>query len=745
MNPTKVYISVILPLKLEWEPCYWADAKDNPCIGNRVRVMFANREYVGVISDININTTTEEHKIKPILCIEHELEDVFPKEIELWRRIAQYYMCSIGEVYNAAYPIRKINLEIAKAKADNEKEKRERLKEERWDKRKGDRIQKLQTRIEKRKLELETSLKESKITRLKAEIEMLTDNLHSVMEESYNPLCMTPDVEMSESTAPEIILSNSQSNVYNKIQECFSQKKAVLLNGITGSGKTEIYIKLAKDTLDRKRNVLFLVPEIGLSLQLENRLRHYFSEQLLVFHSGETQVRKREVAEYIRHARKSDNQYIVLGTRSSLMLPHHNLGLIIVDEEHDSSYKQNSPAPRYNGRDTASMLAVLHDANIILGSATPSLESIYNSRIGKLVKIDLKERYYGSENADIEIIDTIAERKKRGMTGSFSRKLIAHINNTLSAGGQVIILRARRAWAPILQCDECGEIVKCKHCNVSLSLHKNDNLMVCHTCGFKSAVITKCHKCGGEIKSFGSGTQKIEEEAAALFPEARICRLDSDSAQNRSFEKKAIKDFEQGKTDILIGTQIITKGFDFSNLRLVAVIGTDGMLGMNNYKADEKTLQLLEQLKGRCGRRDKKGLFVIQTAQPQHILYQNIKEDRTDEFNNHLLAEREMFRFPPYSRIVEINFEDRYENRLEIKARILCSQLHSKIVKNGVVISEAYTPAPGKIADKHLRTIRINLPKNRQLNENKTLILNTIKEFEKEQKYVGHISINVDP
>ena len=448
-------------------------------------------------------------------------------------------------------------------------------------------------------------------------------------------------------------------------------------------------------------------------------------------------------------AEGAEETYIVLGTRSSLFLPHHNLGLIIVDEEHDSSYKQDSPAPRYNGRDTALILSVMHKGNIILGSATPSLEEMYNCLTDRHVMVSLTERYHGSESADIEIIDTRAERRKRGMEGNFSRKLIEHIRRTLSEGGQAMILRSRRAWAPAMQCESCGDIPKCPHCNVSLTQHKQ-GMMVCHYCGYKAIYTGQCAKCQGPLKSLGAGTQKIEEEAAALFPEAVIARLDSDSAQNKAYEAKVIKEFSQGKIDILIGTQMLTKGFDFSNLKLVAVIAADTMLGMQDFRADEKAMQLLEQFRGRSGRRDEKGLCVIQTSQPEHPVYKRLANG---EFvNEDLLAERQDFNFPPYTRIVELTIKDIYEDRVERMSKKLAMHIlqHSGIRNEGSgligsPIVGPYAPVVDKIADQYIRTIRISLKKDRNLRTTKERIKEAVLSFEKVEKYTNHISINVDP
>ncbi|MBO5978956.1 MAG: primosomal protein N', partial [Bacteroidales bacterium] len=438
----------------------------------------------------------------------------------------------------------------------------------------------------------------------------------------------------------------------------------------------------------------------------------------------------------------------VLGTRSSLFLPHHNLGLIIVDEEHDNSYKQDSPAPYYNGRDTALMLSVIHSTaqnrcNILLGSATPSLEERYNCLTGRHILVELKERFHGSEDSEIEIIDTRAERRKNGMKGNFSRKLIDQIQRALNSGEQVMILRSRRAWAPVIQCENCGDMPKCPHCNVSLSLHKSEkgDFTACHHCGYKSAYSHNCSKCGGLYKTLGAGTQKIEEEAKILFPTAETARLDSDISQNKTRENQIIKDFSEGRIQILIGTQIVTKGFDFSNLTLVAVIAADTLLGMQDFRADEKAVQLLEQFRGRCGRREKKGRLIIQTSQPEHPVYQSIAQNTSTDFSDTLLTERKDFGFPPYSRIIELNIKDIFEDRAERMAVKLAQALSAK----SLMITGPYSPAISKVADNHIRTIRICLRKDKNLPVHKKTLMDTLKAFEKENRYMGHISVNVDP
>lgn len=710
--PVKKYIKVIIPVKIGWEPyySYWysgngeeTDDKDinpentyatdhrvetgdediNPEsthatdhrieAGDRVRVQFAGKEYIGTVSASDVVPEIDPGKIREINAFEKGLYPVSAQEIQLWRTVSDYYMCTIGEVYKGAYPAMDI-------------------------------------------------------------------------QDGKNP-GKTPE----EATPMQdgIVLSGPQTQACTKIKEAFRMGKPALLKGVTGSGKTEIYIMLAMEAIGSGKNVLYLVPEIALGRQLEDRLRKVFGEMLMIFHSGETPARRRKTAAGVRKGQG----YIVLGTRSALFLPHHDLGLVIVDEEHDSSYKQESPAPRYNGRDTAIMLAGIHGSNILLGSATPSLESLHNCVTGKFELAELDVRYHESEDADIEIIDTIAERKKRGMEGSFSLTLIGHIRDALSRGEQVMLFRARRAYSTALQCTVCGAIPKCPHCNVSLSWHKGNGAsgedgelsggrMVCHYCGYGTAFTGRCPECGGLLKGLGAGTQKIEEETAAIFPEARIARLDSDSAQRQTYSKDVIRKFSRGEIDILIGTQMVTKGFDFPGLSLVAVLQADTLLSVQDFRADERAAQLLEQFRGRCGRRGKKGLFVIQTSTPEHPIYRILSGQETVPERS-LLMERKMFGFPPYTRIVNICIRDTMEIRAERMGTKLAGILESG--SPTYELTGPYSPAIDKVSDRFIRIIRLTLKKDRHLAATKRLLGEKISDFEQAEKYEGHIVIDVDP
>lgn len=805
----RIFIQVILPLRLEWEPFYYQEIelsesagdasglfpvtstgsvterdKEQVWVGDRVRVNFAGKEYVGVVSMADAGKQAEEmgivDKVKPILGMAEGLEPVTKEEIELWRQIAEYYLCTVGEVYKAAYPAQKVEKEVVQAR-------QEALKVEREEKNRtkiADKIKRLEERAEK-KAELAAKARKSESReRYLAEKDMLEGEIGLLVREltsMVGELCRTTGsvtgygdsvtyhqdeepiggsiIETSEGTEKEISLSAAQEEAYSKIKEIFAKGKPALLHGVTGSGKTEIYLKLAQETLAMGKNVLYLVPEIALSRQLEDRISETFPE-LLVFHSGETMSRKREVATVLRHAGEpaEGKGYVVLGTRSAIFLPHKNLGLVIVDEEHDTSYKQDSPAPRYNGRETAIMMAKIFGANVILGSATPSLESLYNCSVGRYGLVTLNKRFYDAADSDIEIIDTIAERRKNGMIGNFSRKLIEHIGKCLGEHRQVLILRERRAYSPIVQCQECGDIPKCRCCNVSLSLHRRadgSERLVCHYCGRVYEYTGKCHKCGGELKPLGSGTQKIEEEASKLFPNARIARLDSDTAQSRKYETDTIRKFSNGEIDILIGTRMVAKGFDFSGLSLVAVLQADSILGQEDYRADERGLQLLEQFRGRCGRRGEKGLFVIQTSQPEHPVYQSI-DGKLDENGTmaRFLGERKLFGYPPYSRVIGVVIKDYNQARVDLLSRDLGEYLRGALavkvsfapgVQNGPNVIGPYSPAIDKISNQNIRQIRVLLPKDRSLARNKETLAAAVERFEKEKKYSGHIALDVDP
>lgn len=809
----RIFIQVILPLRLEWESYYYLEAKGEQAqpavgsaavagqdqqptwsaagqanqpdeavlkVGDRVRVDFAGKEYVGVVSAVDVGRQAEAlgivDRIKPIAGKAEGLARVSMQEIALWRQISEYYLCTVGEVYKAAYPAQKVAEEAVQSRLEAMRAEREEKARARIE----DKVRRLRERIEKKaELAGKARMEETRERYLK-EKEELEKEVAAMLGPSgaaassadgngvkngngvANEKCSSDEAAGKDPAAgingKGIVLSAAQEEAYSEIKEIFGKGKPALLHGVTGSGKTEIYLKLAWETLARGKNVLYLVPEIALSRQLEDRISELFPEELLVFHSGETMARKRETASVLRSCGEAGRRCLVLGTRSAIFLPHKDLGLVIIDEEHDTSYKQDSPAPRYNGRETAIMMARIFAADVILGSATPSLESLYNCSVGRYGLVTLSKRYYDAADSDIEIIDTIAERRKNGMIGSFSRKLIDRVNHCLSLRRQVLILRERRAYSPVTQCQECGVIPKCRSCNVSLSLHRRADgteRLVCHYCGRVYEYSGKCPECGGALKPLGAGTQKVEEEAARLFPGARIARLDSDTAQSRKYETEVIRQFSKGEIDILIGTRMVAKGFDFSGLTLVAVLQADSILGQEDYRADERGLQLLEQFRGRCGRRGEKGLFVIQTSQPDHPVYQNIDGKIDDSgMMARFLGERKMFGYPPYSRVIGVIIKDYNQARADLLSRELAEAIRGALGaeagfaaggKTGPDVIGPYAPAVDKVSGQNIRQIRVLLSKDRSLARNKGILAATVERFEKERKYSGHIALDVDP
>lgn len=700
------YVKVILPLKLEWEPLY--STAEPIHVGDRVRVMLSGHRYVGVVSEAGAVPDMDVSRIKPVEGLEKDVPPVGEGEIRLWREIAAYYLCTVGEVYKAAYSSVKVELEKKMAEAL----RRKRLSV----------MSRLAARREKLELLLSKKTTETRAAtaeKWRAEIEVMEVDLKKLDE--CGSVC---------SAGKEVALSEAQKEAVRQVHDGWSAGKAVLLNGVTGSGKTEVYMALAAETLAKGKSVLYLVPEIALSRQLEARVKEVFPN-CMTLHSELTPVQRRQVTTSVR----ASSPYMVLGTRSALFLPHHDLGLVIVDEEHDASYKQSEPAPRYSGRDVAVMLSVIMGCNVVLGSATPSLESLYNAKVGRFAEVRLSERFHDGEEAEVVIIDTVAERRKRGMVGNFSRKLIDEIRKTLSRGEQVVILRARRAYASFLQCSVCGTIVKCPHCNVPMTYHKDTARMVCHYCGHTEGYTGTCHHCGELLVAYGAGTQKIEEEARQYFPEARIERLDSDTPDSR--ERHVIERFAAGETDILVGTQIVTKGFDFKGLTLVAAIQADGILGVQDFRADERAFQLFEQFRGRSGRRGIRGRLIIQTSQPEHPVYARLKGL---EASDTLLQERRLFGYPPYTRMIALIIRDSDPARLDNMSSALCASLP---LSTGV--TGPYTPVIDRIGGEHIRHIRIALPRDKTLIANKKSINDAISSFEREKHYYNHITVDVDP
>ena len=542
-------------------------------------------------------------------------------------------------------------------------------------------------------------------------------------------------------TDPLCELSSAQQTALGQIEAGFAARKPVLLHGVTGSGKTEIYLHLAAGQLQQGKDVLYLVPEIAISRQLEQRLAAVFGSRLLVYHSQTTVPQRYKVIDTLR---RDPAPRIVLGTRSAVFLPFRKLGLVVVDEEHDRSYKQDDTAPRYNGRDTALMLAALHKASVLLGSATPSYEARYNVETHKFAAVPLPGRYYGGGDPAIEIIDMAQALRLRNVEGSFSRKLLKEMAAVLDAGRQVLVFRSRRAYAPVVQCEACGAVVRCPHCNVALSYHRFNNSLSCHYCGHSQTYTLRCPSCGEvALVERGSGTEKLEEELQVAFPGRTVARFDADTTQRKSAGEKLIRDFADGRIDILVGTQMITKGFDFERLALVALVSADSLFAVQDFRSDERALQLITQLMGRSGRRGEQGKIVIQTFQPEHPVLQRLLHPELNEaVDEQLMAERKTFGYPPYVRMIAITVKDHYEGRVWN----VCRLIREAAAAIGICdIAGPTTPAVDVVADEHIAQCWIKLPRNRTLVSLKQQLYERIDQIERDFKGHTTIIIDVDP
>ena len=743
MDGNLKYLKVILPLKLDWEPCYSVLPGTEggvPSVGTRVSVRFAGRQYVGVVSESDVAPDIELTKIRMIIRVEDGIPPVTEAEMRLWRFVSDYYLCPVGEVYKAAYPSLKNDGEMIRS--------RERLRAE-------ERLRRMNAALAAKRERLEAAVERRRAMYEKAVRPETREKYLEALTKAENELNALPleiaaqDDSRSYTRLPLPSLSLAQQTCLEQIRGFFSKKSPVLLDGVTGSGKTEVYISLAANVLDSGGSVLYMIPEIAVSKQLGNRLKEVFGNQLALFHSGMSASARSLAVEKVRMG-----NCIVLGTRSSVFLPFMDLGLVIVDEEHDNSYKQENPAPRYSGRDTAMMLARFHGADLLLGTATPSLESLYNCRTGRLAKVMLRERYFGDDRTVVEIVNTAEERRKRGMKGSFSYKLIDRMKEALKGGGQILLLRSRKSYSPAVQCSRCGKIPRCPHCDVSLSWHRDEGRLKCHYCGWNQPFNAVCPDCGGHLEPLGAGTQRVVEEVSMLFPDARVARIDGDMISGSAGEEAVIRDFSQGLIDILVGTQIVTKGFDFARLSLVAVLQADSLLGFQDFRADEKALQILEQFRGRVGRRGQRGLFLIQTATPEHPVYKYVaSEQRSDDLAETILAERFAFGYPPFSRIIQITLRDSDEGSATSLAAALARAIRCEFGISGLVRNQAdqvsvlgpYAPAVDKVSNLYIRLIRVSMMKNQTLMDNKRRLASLVSDFGKENRCSAQLSLDVDP
>ena len=544
-----------------------------------------------------------------------------------------------------------------------------------------------------------------------------------------------------QATEKQLLLSEAQNTAFESIKNSFLDKEVCLLHGVTSSGKTEIYIKLIEEYLLTGKQVLYLLPEIALTTQLVSRLRLHFGDKVAVFHSKYSNNERVEV--WKQTLENSTKAQIVIGARSALFLPFENLGLLIVDEEHEQTFKQTDPAPRYHARDSAIVLANFHNAKVLLGSATPSIETYFNTQTDKYGLVTLTERYNDVRMPEVLLVDLKDKHFRKRMTGHFSDLLIEEIAEALSLGEQVILFQNRRGYSPIIECMTCGHVPHCQQCDVSLTFHKHKNQLRCHYCGYSIAKPTHCHSCSSiDLTTKGFGTEQIEQELVALFPKAKTGRMDQDTTRGKFGFEKIIDSFKNREVDILVGTQMLAKGLDFDNVSLVGIMNADNMLHHPDFRAFERSFQMMTQVAGRAGRSEKQGKVVIQTYNPNHNTIQQVTNHNYIGMYKEQLYDRQIYKYPPYFRIIKLTLKHREFEKLKEGSMWLYQVLSQNL---GIPVLGPEEPAISRIRNEYIRTILIKIPQNMPLAGTKKTIQKMLNSFEAVAQYRAiKVIANVD-
>ena len=687
-----MFVDVILPLPLDGVFTYSVPASMEGQVQRGFRVLVPlgrNKTYVGVISDIH-NKAPEGYQTKDILQVLDVSPILLESQLKLWQWIADYYMSPLGEVYKAALPSGLKAEDGFRPKTELYIRLTDKFKNEQalhvalnmlqragkqltafvdylalshWDTLSGQACQEPVVEITRDEL---INSSHASLQTLNA---LVKRGLLETYELEVGRLNHGGDPHL-ENIKP---LSSVQQDAYNQIQFSFLKKNVTLLHGVTSSGKTEIYIHLIRQALEQKKQVLYLLPEIALTVQIMQRLQHVFGNRLGIYHSKYSDAERVEIWQKQLSRHPYD---VILGARSAVLLPFQHLGLVIIDEEHETSYKQQDPAPRYHARSAAIVLAQMFGAKTLLGTATPSLESYHNAKTGKYGLVTLQERYKGIELPEIQIVDIQDLQRRKMMNGPFSPLLLAKTREALERGEQVILFQNRRGYAPMIECKQCGWVPHCQHCDVSLTFHRNFNQLTCHYCGFTYQVPTECPACGcKELRTKGYGTEKIEAEVQDVFPEARIARMDLDTTRSRQAYERIISDFSAGRTNILIGTQMVSKGLDFDKVSVVGILNADSMLNYPDFRAYEHAFMMMAQVSGRAGRKGKRGLVILQTKSPGLPILDQVVRNDYPAFYQSLIAERQQFHYPPYYRLVYVYLKHRQDALVESASIEMSSRL----------------------------------------------------------------------
>lgn len=745
-----LYAQVVLPLA---QPMYTftVDETLGVGVGDAVVVQFgSSRYYTGIVWSITTQKP-EYPRLKPILKRLYSTPLLTPEAQRLWEWMADYYMCSIGEVMRLALP------SLAKPSAASLGELDERsieppteryiaLAEElRTEEALAEYVAKHSRRAPRRcttmdsiaALAFERGAADGFVPRRLVDadndsIAALKRRGHVVVEQRQ----ITRHATEGDFLRPT--LSEAQSHALATIREAHATGKVALLHGVTGSGKTEIYIHLIADALSQGKDVLMLVPEIVITTQLVERLERIFEGRTTTYHSRLTALRRGHT--FLRLA-ASEGGELIVGVRSAVFLPMHNAGLIIVDEEHDAGYKQTDMQPRYNGRDTAVMMGMIYGAKVVLGSATPSLESYLNALAKKYAYVELKERWGEGTLPEVVVSDTIRAVKRGERKTHFNLDLIQDIERTLQNGDQAILFQNRRGYAPYIQCRTCGYSPRCPHCNVTLTQHKATHRMECHYCGYTIPTPDICPNCNiKDMALMGFGTEKAVEEISRLFPEARIDRLDGDTSTSETAFRKIVQRFESGQTDILVGTQIVTKGFDFGGVSTVGILNADNLLSTPDFRASERAFQLMMQVAGRAGRRNDRGRVIIQTSQPKHPVIQQIAAGDYHAMAHGELNERKAFGYPPYSRLIRLLLRHDTYDVLHRAAHHMAQLLRQKF---GSRVMGPVSPALEMLRGEHRAEIAVKIECGGSMKRARTMLRDVVDKCHAESCFKG-IKIDID-
>jgi len=710
-----MYIEVILPVPLANSYTYSVPVEMEKQItpGIQVWVEFGkNKRYSGIVHSIRQAPPESLKTIKPILSVESERPVVRSSQLQFWEWIAGYYLCKLGEVYHAAVPpgLHSESLLAYTAKTETcirlaskyaattdfnpvfEQVKRAAKQEE------------LLLSFFQHSQETQGEIvKKDLLDKTQASTTVLNGLIEKGILESFEKTVSRLPVYDRE-IHPLNTLHSFQQQACMDIIESFREKEVCLLHGVTSSGKTEIYMHLIAKMLELNRQVLFLLPEIALTTQITERIQKVFGNKVGVYHS---RINDNERVE-IWNTMLDDSGYrILLGARSSLFLPFNNLGLVIVDEEHEPSYKQQDPAPRYHARNAAIVLAKIHGAQTLLGSATPSIESYYNAQTGKYGYVRLDKRFEDKKLPTIIPVDVKELRRKKQMKSIFSPLLIEEIRETVQKGEQVLLFQNRRGFSPALSCRICDWTPKCKSCDVSLTYHKQSNRLSCHYCGRTYPVTSVCPECGNtDLKPMGFGTEKIEEEIKTLFPDISVARMDADTTKTKKSFETILSGFASGKTQLLVGTQMISKGLDFENVRLVGILNADSLMNFPDFRAYERAWQLISQVAGRAGRRNTQGEVILQTSHPDHPLIATALTHDYEAMYEMQTEERQLFRYPPFYRLIYIYLKHKNEEVVNAAARVFTQSLRENL---GDRVLGPEKPPMGRIQNLHIRRILLKI------------------------------------